>query len=270
MSNQQQTESSAASAEGNPMLEHAKAVMQQLESGDQRAAMESIDDLVRARDNSLFLEVGRLTRSLHTALKEFQVDEVECDQTQEEMNRIADATDRLNFVITKTENAANKTMDMVEDTIPISKELGEKATALKADWTRLIKRELSPAEFRDLYKQMDEFLEFTSDKTSKIDSNLSDILLAQDFQDLTGQVIKKVMKLVRDVESNLVGLVRMASEVESIAGIDRSSDEQEAIEAQVAEKRKKFDDGPCVNSEERSDIVTSQDDVDDLLSSLGF
>ncbi len=270
MSNQQQSKGVDIPSGISTMYEHAKAVLEQLQNGDQSAAMRSIDDLVRARDKSLFIEVGRLTRSLHTALKEFQVDVVECDKTKEEMTRIADATDRLNFVIEKTESAANKTMDMVEDTIPISKELGEKANLLKSDWTRLIKRELSPDEFRGLYKQMDQFLDFTSEKTEKIDSNLSDILLAQDFQDLTGQVIRKVMKLVHDVESNLVGLVKMASDVESIAGIVQSSEDLEQDEEHIKKKRADIDDWPCVNSSERSDVMSSQDDVDDLLSSLGF
>jgi chemotaxis protein CheZ len=269
MSNQQTTENSNSS-NNNPMYEHAQAVIERLKDGDQGAAMRCVDDLVKARDTNLFNQVGKLTRSLHTALKEFQVDEVPCDETKEEMHRIADATDRLNFVIQKTESAANRTMDKVEETIPLSNELGKKAKDLKHEWTRLIKREMTPDQFRDLYKQMDEFLDFTQEKTSSIDSNLSDILLAQDFQDLTGQVIKKVMKLVRDVETNLVDLVKMASDVETIAGIKRQNKEQEKIDNDLSQKRAAFDDGPCVNSDERGDIVTSQDDVDDLLSSLGF
>lgn len=251
------------------LSEYAQELIKQLETGDSTSALRTIDDIVRARDNHLFLEVGRLTRSLHTALKNFQVESAD-SEGKDEKCRIADATDRLNFVITKTETAANKTMDMVEDTIPISKELGESALALQGEWQRLMTREMTGEEFRSLYKQMDDFLGFTAEKTKKIDGNLSDILLAQDFQDLTGQVIKKVMRLVKEVEANLVNLVKMASTIQSLSGIEQDEEAQAKENEELKKKLNEFDDGPCVNKSEREDVMANQDDVDDLLSSLGF
>ena len=90
---------------------------------------------------------------------------------------------------------------------------------------------------------------------------MSEILLAQDYQDLTGQVIQKVTKLVREVEENLVRLVAMAGKVDKITGIRHEINVQKDIMS---------GEGPQIKTEERADVVTNQDDVDDLLSSLGF
>ena len=98
--------------------------------------------------------------------------------------------------------------------------------------------------------------------SDKVYENLSNILLAQDFQDLTGQVIQKVTKLVRDVEVNLVSLVVMAGKVDRITGTRHEIVEEE--------KNDSLGHGPQMNAETRTDVVSNQDDVDDLLSSLGF
>ncbi len=92
-------------------------------------------------------------------------------------------------------------------------------------------------------------------------------MLAQDFQDLTGQVIKRVTGLVKEVEENLVNLVVMAGRVDKITGTEHTKNNK------VAEsKQQKLEEGhgPQLHAEEREDVVSGQDDVDDLLSSLGF
>ena len=245
------------------LVAQAKALVAQLEGGDSTGAMETINELYQKRDYGLYQEIGKLTRNIHNAIRDFEIDITVPSTEEEPMGRKCDASDRLNYVIQLTENAANKTMDMVEDTIPISKELGDTATKLKGDWQRLIRRELSGEEFRNLYKEMDGFLEFTANKASSIDSNLSSILLAQDYQDLTGQVIKRVISLVTEVQINLVTMVKTASNVEMITGISHDLPDdilEKDIEAE----------GPTVNAEARDDVVNNQDEVDDLLSSLGF
>jgi chemotaxis protein CheZ len=133
----------------------------------------------------------------------------------------------------------------------------------------LLKRELSVEEFRILYRDIDAFLDFTSKKTGEIGGNLSNILLAQDYQDLTGQVIKKVIDLVNEVESKLVELVKMASHVENITGIVNDASFSET-DIKKIEKVGTECEGPIMRAEARSDVVNSQDEVDDLLSSLGF
>lgn len=214
------------------------------------------------RETLLYQEVGKLTRMLHNALVNFQIDQA-TENTK--ASRIVDASNRLNFVIQTTENAANKTMDMVEQTIPISEELGETAKRLKVEWQKLIKRELSLGEFRELYKEIDGFLDFASSKADNIGSNLNNIVLAQDYQDITGQVIKKVIALVHEVEDNLVSLVKMAANLETYTSGDIEGFD-ELAPAYVEDELE----GPVINKDERSDVVKNQDEVDDLLSSLGF
>ncbi|HBF09625.1 MAG TPA: protein phosphatase [Gammaproteobacteria bacterium] len=251
------------------LVKQANQLIDHLEAGDNQAAMEAIEKLYQGRDFGLFQEIGKLTRTVHDAIRNFHVETDGLERTaaakkedQGESSRIEDAKDRLEYVIRLTENAANKTMDMVEETVPVSKELRETAMNLKGDWERLMRRELSAEEFRSLYKQIDEFLDFAGTKATNIEDNLSSILLAQDYQDLTGQVIKKVIKLVHEVESSLVCLVTMASKVESITGIQ--------YEPSSEAREEEYLEGPIINAEERDDVVASQDDVDDLLSSLGF
>jgi len=248
------------------IAECAKEVILKMESGDHSGALLAVEDLNRARDHALYHEIGKLTRHLHDAIVNFEIETHSGNVAPDgkPVSRIHDASDRLQFVISTTENAANKTMDMVEETIPISDELGQKAKALRNDWKRLLNREMTVGEFRELYKQIDTFLEFTESKATNINSNLTSILIAQDFQDITGQVLKKVITLVHEVEDNLVGLVKMASSLQGFT-TEKLNAEPEEIKA-----HKEYLEGPIVNADERQDVVSNQDEVDDLLSSLGF
>lgn len=248
------------------IAECAKAVILKMESGDHSGALMAVEDLNRARDHALYHEIGKLTRHLHDAIVNFEIETQSENVTPDgkPASRIHDASDRLQFVISTTENAANKTMDMVEETIPVADELGEKAKSLRSDWKRLLNREMTLGEFRELYKQIDSFLAFTESKATNINSNLTSILIAQDFQDITGQVLKKVITLVHEVEDNLVDLVKMASSLQGF-----TSEKLEAEPDEIAEHREYLE-GPVVNAEEREDVVHNQDEVDDLLSSLGF
>jgi chemotaxis protein CheZ len=250
------------------MYEHAQKLMTELASGNATGVMQAIEELNKQRDKTLYFEIGRLTRSLHDAIVNFKIDEDAVLAHKDgvtEPSRIDDAFNRLNFVIDTTEKAANRTMDLVEASLPVSQELGETAKKIKGDWQRLIKKELTPDEFRALYKEIDHFLTFAIDKSSNIEGNLSSILMAQDFQDITGQVIKKVIKLVKDVEENLVGLIRMAADVESLTGIAPPS-----VSELKAAPEEEYLEGPVIDKDRRQDVAKSQDDVDDLLSSLGF
>lgn len=251
-----------------PLAQHAQAVVDQLNYGNPAGAMNSINELVKARDLSIFNEVGKLTRSLHTALRDFKIEDIDSNINQQDEHKVAGAADRLNYIITKTESAANKTLDKAEDAAPISKELGHRAKQIKKDIQDLDLNELSSDELKEFHSKIYSFLEHTFSETALIDGCLSEIIIAQDFQDLTGQVINKIMKLLHNVEGNLISLVKMASNIESFTGVDKEKSSSEEYESK--QKRSDFDDGPCVNSEERDDVMSSQDDVDDLLSSLGF
>ena len=254
-------------AQQDPLVEYARNLLAQLENGDAVEAMQTISNLHQARDQVLFKEVGKLTRSLHEPIKNFAIDTSRAgSRVHDEMSRMQDASERLNYVIEKTEHAANKTLDMVEDTIPVSSQLGDRARELKPEWQRLMRKEMEPEEFRQLTRDMETFLDMASYETAKIDTNLSNILLAQDFQDLTGQVIRRVIQLVQEVEDNLVNLVKMAGAIDEITGIKHEISDKTTEDTQPDIGPE----GPIINPEQRSDVVSGQDDVDALLSSLGF
>lgn len=241
------------------LKEQANKLKSLVDSGDLSGALSIISELNETRDKTLYQEVGRLTRTLHESIRNFHIDMHNSEN--EEFSKIEDASDRLAYVVDMTNKAANKTLDLVEETMPLAASVREEAKILKDEWARLQRKEMKPGEFRELTTRMGVFLSDLSKDSDKVCSNLSDILLAQDFQDLTGQVINKVTGLVKEVEENLVNLVRMAGQVDKITGtVHEVQQEEITIEGE----------GPQIHADKRDDMVSGQDDVDDLLSSLGF
>ncbi|MFB4393984.1 MULTISPECIES: protein phosphatase CheZ [unclassified Pseudomonas] len=248
------------------LKKHAEELVQSLERGQFGDAVQLIHQLNQTRDRGLYQEVGKLTRELHSAIVNFQIDP-HMPQA-EEVSQITDATERLSYVVRLTENAANRTMDLVEQSTPVLNDLASEAQALSADWQRFMRREVAAPEFRELAKRVDVFLARSAEGNRDVASHLNDILLAQDYQDLTGQVIKRVTALVTEVEKNLLKLVLMASQVDRFAGIEH--DHQQLRAEKDQEKHPTRGEGPQIHADKREDVVSSQDDVDDLLSSLGF
>ncbi|PCM46356.1 protein phosphatase CheZ [Marinobacter sp. ANT_B65] len=243
-------------------LRHQAAELNQsIESGDYARAMVLINELGEVRDQSLYREVGRLTRTLHESIRNFQIDPRSAEQ-KEVLSMMTDASDRLAYVVQMTGQAANRTMDLVEESMPVANAVRDEASALREEWQRLRRREMQPAEFRELYGRIDNFFVSLTKDADTIYSSLSEILLAQDFQDLTGQVIQRVTTLVKDVEEQMLSLVVMASHVDQLTGTVHQIDNEEVSAEQGV--------GPQMKAEEREDVVSGQNDVDDLLSSLGF
>lgn len=245
---------------------HATQLVDSLEKGRFGEAVQLIHELNQTRDRGLYQEVGRLTRELHNAIVNFQIDPR--NPHAQEVSQISDATERLSYVVQMTEKAANRTMDLVEQSAPLVNDLGDEAQSLNADWGRFMRRELGADAFRELAKRIELFLARSERDSQKLSGHLNDILLAQDYQDLTGQVIKRVTKLVTEVEGNLLKLVLMASHVDRFAGIQHDHDVLRAEQEQQKEPSR--GEGPQIHADKREDVASSQDDVDDLLSSLGF
>ncbi|WP_150912860.1 protein phosphatase CheZ [Marinobacter halotolerans] len=261
----QETDGQGLEPEAKAKLQsQAEQLLEQVNAGDYTAAMTVINDLTEVRDQSLYREVGRLTRSLHEAIRNFQIDPRNAEQS-EALSKMTDASDRLEYVVQMTSKAANRTMDLVEDAMPRASAMRDEAAELRDEWQRLRRREMKPAEFRALYKRIDSFFVTLNVDASATYDNLSEILLAQDFQDLTGQVIQKVTALVKEVEEHLLSLVVMASHVDQITGTvyEPGPDQREPESAEKGV-------GPQIKADEREDVMSGQDDVDDLLSSLGF
>ena len=248
------------------LKKHAQELVESLEKGQFGDAVQLIHELNQTRDRGLYREVGKLTRELHSAIVDFHIDPTM--PRAEEVSQITDATERLAYVVKLTEAAANRTMDLVENCTPLVNGLGQEAKALSADWGRFMRREVGAEEFRELARRVDSFLTRSEAEQQIVSSNLTDILLAQDYQDLTGQVIKRVTQLVTEVESNLLKLVLMAGQVDRFAGIEH--DREAILSEKDPQKHLAKGEGPQIHADKREDVVSGQDDVDDLLSSLGF
>lgn len=241
-------------------LDQAKELVSLLEEGNQDGANELLAKLASDVRNPLFNEVGKLTRQLHDSLSNFRLDPRVSDLATSE---IPDAKDRLNFVMEKTELAANRTMDAVEATLPIADNLQECLAQVRPQWNNLMGGRIDITSFKDLCHQIDGLLTQVEGDTTKLHGQLTEILMAQDFQDLTGQVIRRVIELVQEVEKQLV-------EILTAFGLDEEQKEPE-IEAEQQQSGIVAE-GPVVSEKERQEkqVMQSQDDVDDLLSSLGF
>ena len=166
------------------------------------------------------------------------------------------------------ESTVSKILDLVENATPLVNGMATEAQALSQDWGRFMRREVGAEEFRELARRVDGFLSRSEQENRTVASNLNDILLAQDYQDLTGQVIKRVTQLVTEVESNLLKLVLMAGQVDRFAGIEH--DREAILSEKDPQKHLAKGEGPQIHADKREDVVSGQDDVDDLLSSLGF
>ncbi|TVZ38616.1 chemotaxis protein CheZ [Alteromonadaceae bacterium 2753L.S.0a.02] len=249
------------------LQESATHLVEKLQSDSYQEASELIHGLVEARDRHIFKSVGQLTRALHNAIVNFNVDaDFEAEPPEINQSEIRDASNRLNYVIDMTQKAADKTMDKVEAAAPIAMNLGQEAHRLRQEWHRLKRREITKEEFKELYNQMGDFLDQMDDGTQQLNQTLQEIILEQGFQDLTGQVLQKVIGLITDVENELVNLMRIAGQVEQVTGL--AEDGSEKPQTPVADASKA--EGPQIHADKRDDVVSGQDDVDDLLSSLGF
>lgn len=214
-----------------------------------------LDELSRVKQTDLFREVGKLTRELHEALNYFRADTRLGDFA---VNNIPDAKERLNYVIAMTEDSATKTLDAVESALPVAEQLRERGSALIEQWRQFRHREMSAQQFRDFCRELDIFLPAVAVGANTLNGYLAAVVMAQDFQDLTGQIIRRVIMLVQDLEISLVDLVRLSGPV--MVKPDASSKA-----GKVASRA-----GPVVPGVDHGDSVQGQDEVDALLSSLGF
>ena len=193
--------------------------------------------------------IGRLTRTLHDALRELGYDRL-LEKTAAAM---PDARDRLDYVVKMTEQAAVRALNAIETAQPIQDRLGSEAERLSAHWQKLFDRQLSVEEFKTLVAGTRDYLAEVPKQTGATNAQLLEIMMAQDFQDLTGQVIKKITVLAQDMEQQLVHLL-----VDLVP-----TDVRNEIDSGLLN-------GPVVSAVAGADVVTNQNQVDDLLASLGF
>ena len=190
----------------------------------------------------VFQQLGQITRQLHDTLTQLGV----MPRLQQAADNLPDARSRLSYIAKKTGDAANKVLNSVD--------MAKAEHHSISDETRRI----ADAIIKDPVKAVASgaVMNFVTDveaATERIDGHLTDIMMAQDFHDLTGQVVAKVVALASDLEDSLVKLLVQAAPLEHV----------QRVESSVLN-------GPVVNPEGRTDVVADQGEVDDLLASLGF
>lgn len=192
--------------------------------------------------------IGHLTRMLRESMRELGLDK----GVEKAASAIPDARDRLNYIANMTEQAATRVLNAIDAARPVQDALESDAEALVNRWQSWMDRQLGDDEIRELVGQTNGFLRSVPEKTRDTNQQLMEILMAQDFQDLTGQVIKKVLDVVQLIESQLVGIL-----------LDNAP---EHLRVEVGST---LLNGPQINPD-HPDVVANQEQVDDLLESLGF
>jgi len=194
-------------------------------------------------------QIGHMARTLHDTLRELGLHK----EIEKAASSIPDARDRLNYVATLTQQAAERVLNATEAAQPVVEKLGDESQRLAKQWDLLFEKKLDVLQFKDLVTQTHAYLHETPKQTKATNAHLTEIMMAQDFQDLTGQVIKKIIEVTQNMETQLLALLL-----------------ENAPASVKAELNAGLLNGPVINAQGRTDVVTSQDQVDDLLESLGF
>ena len=245
----------------------AEELVSVLQQGDLSSAMEVIQELHNFRHQVFFSEVGHLTRALHEAIKAFSNELGGSLEIDGQENNGADATERLNYVIEVTEKNAHETMDRVEKALSLVEKLDSQSERFKDLLLLVGQLEKEHDGLNGVYDRTCAVKEESEATIGTLRSELNDIVVSQSYQDITGQLIRKVICLVTNVENHLVGLMEMAAKVEKLSGIH--IDTAEASENSVDKKHPIQAEGPQIKKDS-SEVASNQDEVDDLLSSLGF
>lgn len=255
----------------------AQALVAALEAGNMAEAMNLINELQFARHQVFYNEVGHLTRGLHEAIKSFSSDVGERipGETGEMTSAIGDASERLNYVIELTEKHAHETMDRVDTSLSLVDRLDQQSERFKELLLLVSQLEEEHQSLDGVYERTCELKNQSEQTIGELRNTLTDILVSQGVQDITGQLIRRVIMLVTQVESQLVKLMEMAARVERLSSLERTEPlaDQGLKEESTAEVEQKQDpiraEGPQLPTDKKNTLC-DQDDVDDLLSSLGF
>ena len=208
-------------------------------------------------NDDVIQRIGHLTRMLRVSMQELGLGK----EIEKAAQAIPDAKDRLSYVATMTEQAANRVLSSIERVSPKQKALQKEAESLTL---RINEAKASGAPV-ELLNDIAGYLDMASQTSAEMQRELQEITMAQDFQDLTGQVIKKLMEVVREIEHQLVQVLLESSNDSSGEDVMKRLAESEWDE----EKKDSLLNGPQIKPTE-GDAVGSQDQVDSLLDSLGF
>ncbi|QQE90573.1 protein phosphatase CheZ [Azotobacter chroococcum] len=215
-----------------------------------------------ANPEDLIQRIGQLTRMLRDSMRELGLDK----EIEKAAQAIPDARDRLGYIAAMTEQAADRALNAVDRAQPIQDELAEGAKVLDERWQAWFADPLELDQAKALVSDTRAYLGAVPQLTQATQSQLLEILMAQDFQDLTGQVIKKMMEVIQEIEHQLVQVL-----IDSVPDGDEQAVLKRLAESEwePVDDHKKLLNGPQIKPTP-GDAVANQDQVDDLLAQLGF
>ncbi|KFI06528.1 protein phosphatase CheZ [Massilia sp. BSC265] len=193
--------------------------------------------------------IGHMTRALHESLRGLGLDKL----IEKAASDIPDARDRLDYVARLSEQAAKRVLDATDAAGPVQDAIETRSNELSGAWQALLDKGASEEDWRALAQRTIAGLDESRAGAVATRAQLMDIMMAQDFQDLTGQVIGRITGIAQNLEKQLV---------------------QVLIDFAPSEIRREIDNGllngPQINPQGKSEVVADQGQVDDLLDSLGF
>jgi chemotaxis protein CheZ len=202
-------------------------------------------------ETALLNRIGQVTRVLHDSLTGLGLEKI----LEQIASDIPDARDRLGYVARMTEQAAERVLNATDAAIPLQTELAADTAILESRWKEVLANPSLKSEYNRTADETLQYLAKTVAHTTESKALLMDIMMAQDFQDLTGQVIKKVTNLANDMEKQLIQV---------LLDFSPSAPTKEAIVSSITENDEK-------NTQEGTDATpANQEQVDDLLESIGF
>jgi chemotaxis protein CheZ len=197
--------------------------------------------------SQLFDRLGHIVRQLHDSLRELGYDRSLSDIATE----VTDATDRLEYIATLTEQAANKVLNSIDEAMPVQDQLIARAKDVDGRWAALFDGRMGIDEFKLLAQDTRGFAAAVAESGEAEKARLMQIMMAQDFQDITGQIIKKVVNITQKLERELAQLL-----VETAPQSHKVKEKEKVVDLLA---------GPAVPAS-----AMAQTDVDDLLADLGF
>jgi chemotaxis protein CheZ len=202
-----------------------------------------------ASHDEVLSRIGHMTRALHESLRGLGLDKL----IEKAASDIPDARDRLDYVARLSEQAAKRVLDATDAANPLQDGIDADAAELAQAWRSLLASASVGPDVRALAERTVASLDASRAAAVATRGHLMDIMMAQDFQDLTGQVIKRITGIAQNLEQQLVQML---------------------VDFAPAEVKREFDNGllngPQVKPEGNSEVVADQGQVDDLLDSLGF
>jgi chemotaxis protein CheZ len=199
--------------------------------------------------HEVFVRVGTLTRNLHDTLRQLGYDK----GVEDAVGSLPDARARLDYIANLTGKAAERVLGATERAKAAQDLTAGEIDTLRTKWDALLGESPNSHALWNLGRETQERLAGARARVAQVDNELTDIMLAQDFHDLTGQMIQRITRLAQSLEEQLVKLLLDASP---------PAQRKEVLENAFA--------GPVVGGEGCDDVVTTQGQVDDLLESLGF